>query len=134
MFNRLRPQSKVLKRSFILFSLKDIVLSTNSFVTLHRQFDIIMRKIEVVSLILVVAAVFVLVIMLQMDFGNSRKWLYLLFIALLALAIDPAHFLKKRRKQKAVESPAETEEDETGFFELASAQPVGSKELDSSDS
>lgn len=134
MFNRLRPQSKVLKRSFILFSLKDIVLSTNSFVTLHRQFDIIMRKIEVVSLILVVAAVFVLVIMLQMDFGNSRKWMYLLFIALLALAIDPAHFLKKRRKQKAVESPAETEEDEMGFFELASAQPVGSKELDSSDS
>ena len=92
-----------------------------------------MRKVEVVSLVLVLAAVGVLVIALQMDYGNSRKWMSMLFMALLVLAIDPKHFLKRKQKPKAIDYPAETEEDETGFIDLASAAPVGKKTLNHSD-
>ncbi|MBQ9215711.1 MAG: hypothetical protein IJ159_03020 [Prevotella sp.] len=92
-----------------------------------------MRKAEVISLVFVLAAVGVLVIALQMDYGNSRKWMLLLFIVLLVLAIDPKHFLKRKQKPKAIDYPAETEEDETGFIDLTSAAPVGKKTLNHSD-
>jgi len=88
-----------------------------------------MRKIEIVSLVLVIVAVVVLIVGLQMDYGNTRKWMGMLFIALLMLAMDPTHFLKRKKKPKIVEEPKEAEEDETGFIDLASAMPVDKNTL-----
>ena len=83
-----------------------------------------MRKIEIISLLLIFAAVGILIVSLQMDYGRSRSWMGMLFFALLILAMDPTLFLKKKQKHKIVDEPEETEEDETGFIELASAMPV----------
>ena len=83
-----------------------------------------MRKNEIISLFFVVVAVGVLIFALQMDYGNTRKWLTMLFMALLILAMDPTHFLKRKKKPKIIGQPIEKEEDETGFINLASAMPV----------
>ena len=92
-----------------------------------------MRKNEIISLVLVVAAVGVLIFALQMDYGSSRKWMTMLFVALLILAIDPTYFLKRKKKPEIVEMPVKTEEDEMGFIELASATPVDKDTLNPSD-
>jgi hypothetical protein len=92
-----------------------------------------LKKIEIVSLVLVIVAVVVLIVGLQMDYGNTRKWMGMLFIALLMLAMDPTHFLKRKKKPKIVEQPIETEEDETGFIDLASPTPLDKNTLDSTD-
>lgn len=90
-----------------------------------------MRRIEIVSLTLVVAAVVVLIIALQMDYGSHRVWMTLLSFALLMLSLDPKRL--KKRKNKMIEEPDETEEDETGFIELASAEPIDKAALNRSD-
>lgn len=90
-----------------------------------------MKRIEIVSLTLVVAAVVVLIIALQMDYGSHRVWMTLLSFALLMLSLDPKRL--KKRKNKMIEEPDETEEDETGFIELASAEPIDKAALNRSD-
>lgn len=92
-----------------------------------------MRKNEIISLVFVVAAVGVLIFALQMDYGSTRRWMTMLFVALLILAIDPTYFLKRKKKPEIVEMPVETEEDEMGFIELASATPVDKDTLNPSD-
>ena len=62
-----------------------------------------MRRIEIVSLTLVVAAVVVLIIALQMDYGSHRVWMTLLSFALLMLSLDPKRL--KKRKNKMIEEP-----------------------------
>lgn len=89
-----------------------------------------MRKIEIVSLLLVLAAVGILIVSLQMDYGRLRSWMGMLFFALLILAMDPKLFRKKKQKHNIVDEPEETEEDETDFIELASAMPVRKELLD----
>ena len=88
-----------------------------------------MRKNEIISLVLVVAAVGVLIIALQMDYGSTRKWMTMLFMGLLVLAISPTYFQKRLKKPEIIEEPEETEEDETGFIDLASAVPVDKNTL-----
>ena len=58
-----------------------------------------MRKIEFVSLALLASAIVVLVVALQMDYGNARKWLTWLSLGLMVLSIDPKHTLQLRRKK-----------------------------------
>ena len=77
-----------------------------------------MRKIEIVSLLLVLAAVGILIVSLQMGYGRLRSWMGMLFFALLILAMDPKLFRKKKQKHNIVDEPEETEEDETDFIEL----------------
>ena len=88
-----------------------------------------MRKNEIISLVLVVAAVGVLIIALQLDYGSTRKWMTMLFMGLLVLAISPTYFQKRLKKPEIIEEPEETEEDETGFIDLASAVPVDKNTL-----
>ena len=81
---------------------------------------LIMRKIEIVSLVLVVAAVGVLMIAIQMDYGNYRTWMFILFVALFVLSIDPSRPLKMMRQQpKKVEEPAEEVEPNSIWLEFA---------------
>jgi hypothetical protein len=82
-----------------------------------------MRRTKILSVLLAVAAVGVLAIALQMDYGSSRKLLMLLAVALLILAIDPT--LSRCRKKKPenfyVEEP---EEKGPGHIWLWSTMPV----------
>ena len=82
-----------------------------------------MRKIEIVSLVFVVVAVGVLMIALQMDDASARKWLFMLSVAMLILAMDPKLSLIKKKKVKEVEEP---EEDGPGHIYLSSAVSVES--------
>ena len=82
-----------------------------------------MRKIEIVSLVFVVVAVVVLMIALQMDDANARKWLLMLFVVMLILAMDPKLSMIKKKKVKEVEEP---EENGPGHLFVASAVPVDS--------
>ena len=82
-----------------------------------------MRKIEIVSLVFVVVAVGVLMIALQMDDASARKWLFMLSVAMLILAMDPKLSLIKKKKVKEVEAP---EEDGPGHIYLSSAVSVES--------
>lgn len=90
-----------------------------------------MRKVEIVSLVLVIAALVVLIIALQMDYGSHRAWMTLLSFALLILSLDPKGL--KKKKNKTIEEHDETEGDETGFIELAYAKPVDKTALNRSD-
>ena len=84
-----------------------------------------MRKIEIISLALVGAAIAVLIVVLQLDAGNCRTWLFVLFVALFVLSIDPSRPLKMMRQQpKKVEEPAEEVEPNSIWLEFA--VPVGS--------
>ena len=56
-----------------------------------------------------------------MDYGNARKWMLMLFVALLVLAIDPKLSLKKKHKQKKSDN---SEKDEFGKIYIDSAVPV----------
>ena len=82
-----------------------------------------MRRTKILSVLLAVAAVGVLAVALQMDYGSSRKLLMLLAVALLILAIDPT--LSRCRKKKPenfyVEAP---EEKVPGHIWLWSTMPV----------
>ena len=82
-----------------------------------------MRRTKILSVLLAVAAVGVLAVALQMDYGSSRKLLMLLAVALLILAIDPT--LSRCRKKKPenfyVEEP---EEKGSGHIWLWSTMPV----------
>ncbi len=55
-----------------------------------------MRKTEIISLLLIVAAIVGLVITFQMEIGSARKWICILSIGLLLLSIDPT--LSRLRK------------------------------------
>ena len=58
-----------------------------------------MRKEEIISLVLIIAAVVVLIIGLQMDYGSARKWMTILSFVLLALSLNPKSFWKKKKTQ-----------------------------------
>ena len=88
-----------------------------------------MRKNEIISLVLVIVAMGVLIVALQMEYGSTRKWLTMLFMGLLVLAISPTGFKKRQKKPEIIEELEETEEDETGFIDLASAVPVDKNTL-----
>ena len=88
-----------------------------------------MRKNEIISLVLVIVAMGVLIVALQMEYGSTRKWLTMLFMGLLVLAISPTGFQKRQKKPEIIEELEETEEDETGFIDLASAVPVDKNTL-----
>ena len=80
-----------------------------------------MRKIEIVSLLLAVTAAGVLAVALQLDYGNARQWLFLLFVALLLLALDPKRPLNMIRKPEKDDEP---EEEGPGYFSITSSVPV----------
>ena len=86
-----------------------------------------MRKVEIISLVLIVAAVAVVVALFQMDYGSGRKWMSLLAMALLALAIDPAGALRKLWKSDEPEPPVGTPNEDKDFIGMESLQPVGSR-------
>ena len=86
-----------------------------------------MRRIETVSLFFLLAAAAVLTITLQMDYGSARKWMFFLFLALLLPAMNPKFYKNRTRRQEHVFTPIEreeTEEDEMGFIDLSSAEPI----------
>lgn len=92
-----------------------------------------MRRDEIISLMLVIAAVVILIIGIKMDnvSVSYRQWLVIPFVLLLIFAIDPKG-LNKWKKTK-VEEHIETEEDEMGFIELRSEEPVDKNTLNRSD-
>jgi hypothetical protein len=90
----------------------------------------VMRKVEIVSLFFLIIAVGVLILTLQMDYGNARKWMLMLFVALLVLAIDPKLFLRKKQKPKETDV---SEDNRSGKIFLASAIPVEKNTLNFSD-
>ena len=86
-----------------------------------------MRRIEAVSLFFLLAAAAVLTITLQMEYGSARKWMFFLFLALLLPAMNPKFYKNRTRRQEHVFTPIEreeTEEDEMGFIDLSSAEPI----------
>ena len=91
-----------------------------------------MRKEEIISLVLIIAAVVVLIIGLQMDYGSARKWMTILSFVLLALSLNPKSFWKKKKTQM-VEEPDETEEDEAEYIELPSQVLVDKKAVNRSE-
>ena len=90
----------------------------------------VMRKVEIASLFLLIIAVGVLIVALQMDYDNARKWMLTLFVALLILAIDPKLFLRKKQKPKKTDV---SEDNRSGKICLASAIPVEKNTLSFSD-
>lgn len=91
-----------------------------------------MRKDEIISLVLVIAAIVVLIMGLQMDYGSVRKWMTMLSFVLLALSLNPKSFWKKKKTQM-IEESEETEEDEGGYIELPSQVLVDKKSVNRSD-
>ena len=85
---------------------------------------LIMRKIEIVSLVLLASVIVVLVVALQMDYGDARKWLTWLSFGLMVLAIDPRRHLQLWRKKEVVEEQEEPEESGPGYISLCSEVPV----------
>ncbi|MBQ7238586.1 MAG: hypothetical protein IJS20_07325 [Bacteroidales bacterium] len=83
-----------------------------------------MRKIEIVSLALLVVAVVTLVLALQLDYGSARRWLTWLSFGLLIWSIDPQRPWKLMRKKKAVEEQEEPEESGPGYISLGSEVSV----------
>lgn len=72
-----------------------------------------------------VAAVAVLIVALQMDYGSARRWLTLLAFALGVLAIDPMHLPKMIQRRKVVANvPEEPDYVGFGYLNLTSAIPV----------
>ena len=83
-----------------------------------------MRKIEIVSLALLASAIVVLVVALQMDYGDARRWLTWLSFGLLIWSIDPRRPLQLWRKKEAVEEQEEPEESGPGYISLGSEVSV----------
>lgn len=83
-----------------------------------------MRKIEFVSLALLASAIVVLVVALQMDYGDARKWLTWLSFGLLIWSIDPQRPWKLMRKKEVVEEQEEQEECVIGPIWLSSEVSV----------
>ena len=79
-----------------------------------------MRKIEIVSLALLVVAVVTLVLACQLDYGSARKWLTWLSFGLMVLSIDPKRPLQLWRKKEVVEEQEEPEESGPGYISLGS--------------
>ena len=92
-----------------------------------------MSKSEIASLALIVIAVVVLIFSFQTNNDSLGEWMMMLFFALIIWAMDPTFSLKRKQKTEVIEQPIETEEDETGFIDLASAVPLDKNTIDYSE-
>lgn len=92
-----------------------------------------MSKSEIASLALIVIAVVVLIFSFQANNDSLGEWMMMLFFALIIWAMDPTFSLKRKQKTEVIEQPIETEEDETGFIDLASAVPLDKNTIDYSE-
>ena len=62
-----------------------------------------LNKTEIKSLLLIVAAVVGFVFVFQMEYGNARKWVSLLSMALLAMSIDPTFSWRRKSSSQPKE-------------------------------